>query len=206
MKKIFFILTLFLLIGCTLQEAEVNEVLQKLEEMGKSLDKLEGFAKEQNWEHFKQNVFLANESLSHVKEMIDEAESRGEDSAFIERVRNDYSYLTKQFSALIISADIVQNLEATKPLMEELERKHVDKIDPALELISKVIEDIDKFSAAVDEMESASEKMIDYDKELLNVEDALSKMQKTDKEFEKTSADFLDLKEKLEDIKTKRGM
>jgi hypothetical protein len=206
MKKLFLLLTLFLLIGCTMQEEEINEVLQKLKEMGQSLDQLEGLAKEENWEHFKQNVYLANESLTHVNLAIDEAESRGEDAEFILRVRNDYAYLSKQFEALIISADVVQNLEKAKPLMEELERKHTDSINPALELLDRVLADIDKYSQAVDEMQAVSEKMIDYDKNLLNVDSALGKMQKTKNQFEKRKGEFASLKEQLTSLKEKLGL
>ncbi|MBW2970514.1 hypothetical protein KY309_01875 [Candidatus Woesearchaeota archaeon] len=201
MRALFLVILTILLIGCTLQEAEVNQILVDLDNMGKSLDQLENLAQRQDFDGFKQNVELANVSLENIRAWVDVADERGEDKAFIIRVKNDYEYLSIQFETLILNADVVQKLEAAKPYMEELKQKNVEHLDVAISLMGDILVLIDKISANIDEMEAAADKMTAEDRKLLNSDEALSKMRSFEKDVSQRKGEFQGLKNQLQDIR-----
>lgn len=201
MRMLFLVFLPILLIGCTLQEAEVNQILNDLDNMGKNLDQLENLAKRQDFDGFKQKVELANVSLENIRAWVDVADERGEDSVLIDRVKKDYDYLSIQFETLILNADVVQKLETAKQYMEELKQKNVEHLDFSISLMGDILALIDKISSNIDEMETAAEKMTADDRKLLNSDEALSKMRSFEKDISLRKGEFQGLRNQLEDIK-----
>lgn len=206
MKKLFFIAALFLLAGCTLQEAEVDQILVDLDNMARNLGQLEDLAKKQDFDAFRQKVEYANASLEHIRAWVDIAEERGEDPVLIDRVRKDYDFLSIEFETLVLNAAVVQKLEATKPFMEELKQKNTANLDAAIDSITEILAMIDRISANVDKMEAAAEKLTPQDQKVLNTKDAISKMSSFEKEISKRKEEFSGLKVQLEEIKEKMGI
>ena|GEM_PF-5798770 len=200
MKKILLLFIAFVLItGCTLQENELDQVLNEIGNMAGELSQLEGLASVQNFDGFKHRVISANESLEKINEWVDKAEERGEDPEIVSRVKSDYEFLSLEFKTLILMADVVQKLEASRPLMEALERKEIDKLDPALESVKEILELIDKIKESIDRLELAAGKAAD--KKMIDTKGTLDKMYAFENEIDRRNKEFASVKEQLGQLK-----
>lgn len=204
MKKLFLLITFILLAGCTLQENELDQVLLEMEDMAGELSLIEGLASANNFDGVKHRVVSANASLEKINAWIAEAEERGEDPEIISRVRSDSAFLSAEFNALILNAELVQKLEQARPLMDALKRKEVDKLNPALEAIDDILELIDKVKQSIDAMDAAAGKAVD--KEILDTKGALDKMYAFENQIDMRRNEFVSVKEQLEQIKEKMGL
>jgi hypothetical protein len=199
MKKLFFVLALVLLVGCTLQENELDQVLLEMENMAGELSQLEGLASVQNFDGFKHRVISANASLEKINAWVSKAEERGEDSEVISRVRSDSGFLEAEFGTLVLMADLLKKLEDSRPLMEALKRKEVDKLDPAIAAVDEILDLIDKIKENIDKTDAAAGKAVD--KDILDTKGALDKMYAFENEIDLRRNEFVSVKKQLESIK-----
>ncbi|MBW2974013.1 hypothetical protein KY346_06525 [Candidatus Woesearchaeota archaeon] len=200
MKKILILfIALVLTAGCTLQENELDQVLQEMDNMAGELSQLEGLASVQNFDGFKHRVISANESLEKINKWINKAEEREEDPETISRVKSDYEFLSVEFKTLILMADVVQKLEASRPLMEALEHKEIDKLDLARESINEILELIDKIKESIDRLDIAAGKAAD--KKILDTKGTLDKMYAFENEIDRRKNEFASVKEQLDQLK-----
>ncbi|MBW3002873.1 hypothetical protein KY338_06965 [Candidatus Woesearchaeota archaeon] len=204
MKKLFFVLALVLLVGCTLQENELDQVLLEMENMAGELSQLEGLASVQNFDGFKHRVISANASLEKINAWVSKAEERGEDPEVISRVRSDSGFLEAEFSTLVLMADLLKKLEDSRPLMEALKRKEVDKLDPAIAAVDEILGLIDKIKENIDKTDAAAAKAVD--KDILDTKGALDKMYAFENEIDLRRNEFVSVKEQLEQVKENMGM
>ena len=200
-KILLFLLLIILAVGCTMQENELDQVIQELDKMAGELNLIEGLASASNFDGVKHRIISANASLEHINAWIDKAEERGEDPEIINRVRDDSAFLSVEFKTLILVADVVQKLEATRPLMEELERKHMDAVNPAQEYVDEILALIDRIEVSIDEMEQAEQSVIPADKKILDTSGALDKMHNFESEMQVRKTEFSGLKAKLDELK-----
>jgi len=204
MKMLFLLIAVVLLAGCTLQENELDQVLLEMENMAGELSLIEGLASANNFDGVKHRLISANASLEKINAWIAEAEERGEDPEVISRVRSDSKFLSAEFKALILNAELVQKLEDSRPLMEALKRKEVGKLDPALEAIEEILNLIDKAKQSIDVMDAAAGKAVD--KDILDTKGALDKMYAFENEIDLRRNEFVSVKEQLEQVKENMGM
>lgn len=204
MKKLFLMVAFVLLVGCTLHENELDQVLLEIENLAGELSLIEGLASANNFEGVKHRIKSANASLEKIDAWITEAEEKGENPETISRVRSDSEFLSAELKALIINAKLVQKLEQARPLMEALERKEVDKRDPALEAIEEILDLIDKVKQSIDAMDAAAGKAVD--KDILDTKGALDKMYAFENEIDLRRNEFVSVKKQLGQVKESRGL
>lgn len=199
MKKLFFILALALLAGCTLQENEIDQVFVELENMAGELSQLEGYASVHNFDGFKHRVISANASLEKINAGISKAEERGEDPELISRVKSDSVFLETQFRTLVLMADLLKKLENSRPLLEALEHRQVEQIDPAITAINEILELIGQTKESIDKTEKTAAKAVD--KDILDTKGTLDKMYSFENEIDKRKKEFTSVKEQLEHLR-----